>query len=107
MKDTSAEVEQIYRELLLARSPAVRLAMGADMFTTAKELALADLRRQGVRDLRAALFLRFYGTDFEPAECERILERLRALDAESPLPSCPPDSRRRIPAARHPGPTGS
>lgn len=86
MSDTRPEAAEFYRRLLLSKSAAERLAMGADMFTTAKELALADLRRQGVR---AGLFLRFYGHEFEPEERERILQRLRTIDAERPLPQGP------------------
>ena len=85
MNDTPADVQQIYRTLLLSKSPAERLTMGADMFMTAKEFALADLRRQGVQELRAGLFLRFYGHEFEPEERERILARLRTVDSMRPL----------------------
>ncbi len=85
MNDTRPEVAQIYRELLLSKSPAERLTMGAGMFMTAKEFALADLRRQGIEDLRAGLFLRFYGHEFEPEERERILVLLRDLDVKRPL----------------------
>ncbi len=82
MKDTPPEIEDRYRELLMQRSGVERLHMGADMFDTARELAIAGLRAEGVEDLRAALFLRFYGDEFEPQERARIVERLLTYDAE-------------------------
>ena len=85
MSDTPPDVEARYRELLLARSPGERLRMGADMFTTARELCLAALRAQGETDLRVGLFLRFYGAEFPPEQRDAIVERLRALDRRQPL----------------------
>lgn len=85
VSDTPPHVDELYRRLLLERSPAERLRMGADMFTTARELCLASLRRAGETDLRVGLFLRFYGAEFAPEARDAIVARLRALDHAQPL----------------------
>lgn len=54
--------------------------MGGDMFSAAKELAIAGIRaelgRDDPKEIRRRLFKRFYSTDFTPEEMERILARM-------------------------------
>ena len=81
--DTTPAVRTMYREMLMARPPAERLAAGCRMFATARALALAGLGAAGDSDghsLRARLFLHLYGRDFGPDERRRIIERLDRLD---------------------------
>ena len=77
MKDTSPEIEQRYREMLLQRSGEERLKMGCSMHETAKALVRASIVEKSPNispaDLRKALFLRFYDNDFDPETRERIL----------------------------------
>lgn len=77
MSDTSVEVEERFRKLMLARSPAERLAMACGMFATAKTLVRAGiLEEHGLIDpyeLREHVFLRFYGQDLGKAEKAKIL----------------------------------
>jgi hypothetical protein len=77
MTDTPPHVERLYREMLMGRSGPERLRMGAAMFEMAKRLVRASLGDPNGRDdspeMRAKLFLRIYGADFEPAERERIV----------------------------------
>ena len=95
MTDTSPEVERRYREMLLQRSGAERVKMGASMFATARALLVASVREKepaaSPAALRRALFLRLYGGDFEPEQRERIAMRL----AGPPVPS--PGATRRVP----------
>jgi len=87
--DTPPQVMERYRAMLLARSPEERLKMGCSMAATARALVLASVLAQDPHAspaaLRRALFLRFYGHEFEAAERERILGRL-GLDERSPQP---------------------
>jgi hypothetical protein len=80
--DTSPAIEERYRRMLLERSGAERMRMGASMFATARELAVASIRANelsaSAAALRRALFLRFYGGDFGPEARERIVARLDA-----------------------------
>jgi hypothetical protein len=80
MPDTSPEIERLFRQMVLQRSGAERMRMGASMFSTARVVAIASLRARepsmSEPALRRALFLRFYGVDFDPEERERIAARL-------------------------------
>ena len=95
MTDTPPEVMQRYRAMLLARSPEERLKMGCSMSATARALVRASVLAQDPHAspaaLRRALFLRFYGHEFEAAEGEKILARLG--QDEPRLPGSP----RRVP----------
>jgi hypothetical protein len=66
--------------MLLERSGAERMRMGASMLATARALVLASVRERDpgadAPALRRALFLRFYGADVDPATRERIAARL-------------------------------
>ena len=80
MNDTPPAVDRLYRRMLLNLSPERRVAMACSMFTTAKTLAVAQLRTEspglhGV-ELKKALFHRFYGRDFTPEVVERICGHL-------------------------------
>jgi hypothetical protein len=67
MNDTSIEVEQLQRRLLMERSPAERLRMATGMFRTARALStagvLAQLGAVSPERLRRELLWRFYGID--------------------------------------------
>ena len=78
MNDTPEAVQNFYRTLLMRRSGSERLHMGCAMFDTARALALANLRllSQSDNELRARLFMRTYGGDFDPATAQRIAEWL-------------------------------
>ena len=85
MTDTPPEVERRYRAMLLRRSGEERLTMGCSMHAMAQALVRASVLARAPQvspaELRRALFLRFYGTDFDPATRDRIL---RALARERP-----------------------
>jgi hypothetical protein len=80
MTDTSREVMERYRAMLLARSGEERLKMGCSMNATARALIRASVLAKDPQaspaTLRRALLLRLYGQDFDAEERERILARL-------------------------------
>ena len=80
MKDASPEIEQKFREMLLQRSGEERLKMGCSMHATARALVLASvLEKDPLASpvaLRQALFLRFYGHEFDPETRAQILQVL-------------------------------
>lgn len=84
MRDTRPEVERRYRDMLLQRSGVERLKMGCSMHATAQALVKASILEKDPHAspaaLRRALFLRFYGQDFDPDSQEKIL---RALEPAS------------------------
>ncbi len=67
MNDTSPEIEQKVHEMMMARSGAERLIMGALMFDAAREMVLASLPKDLPEDaLKRLLFERIYGEPLEP-----------------------------------------
>ena len=85
MNDTSPEIETLWIEMWKKTTPSQRVRMGSDMFSAAKELAMAGIRKEmgydDPKEMRRRLFLRFYGTDFTPEESERILSRIEQAAA--------------------------
>lgn len=78
MTDTTPKARRRFRELLLAKSPAQRLAMGCSMFDDAKQLALAGLRARNPGEtpaqLKRRLFARIYAPDFSRDKLHRIAD---------------------------------
>jgi len=75
-RDTSAEAKARYRDVLMALTPEQRLIMCTRMWADARALVIAGLADEPNPEghsLRARIFLRMYGRDFEPAERERIV----------------------------------
>ena len=87
MNDTPPEVERRYRELLLQRSGADRLRMGCSMHTAAQALVRASVLEKdplaSPATLRRALFLRFYGQDFDAETREKVLLALERAPGEA------------------------
>ncbi|MGH7390869.1 MAG: UPF0158 family protein [Candidatus Rokuibacteriota bacterium] len=80
MTDTPAGVQALYRRMLLAHSGEDRLQMGFSMYSTARAFVVASILEREPQAspgrMREAVFLRFYGRDFDNATCEKILARL-------------------------------
>jgi len=79
--DTPPPIEKLQREMLMRRSGAERMRMGAAMFEAARRVVRASLGDPDGRDqsaeMRVKLFLRVYGPDFDSATRERIIAWLR------------------------------
>lgn len=86
MNDTTPEIERKYQELLLQRSGEERLKMWCSMHATAQALVRASVLEinphASAADIRRALFLRFYGHDFDQGTQEKILFVLQAVGRE-------------------------
>ena len=69
MKDTSTEVEQRFRSMMLAQSGEDRLKMGCSMYEMAQAFVVASLEEKTPHptreEVRRSLFLRLYGGDFD------------------------------------------
>lgn len=80
MNDTPPEIEQRCRQRLLRCSGEARLKMGCSMYDFAKSLVRASLLERtpnaSPSALRCAIFLRFYGNDFDAESREKILRVL-------------------------------
>jgi len=77
MKDTSADMEECYRALLMQRTEGERLIMGCAMRDTARAFVEAALREKNpdatVAVIRQGLFLRLYGHEFDAPTRAKIL----------------------------------
>jgi len=87
LKDTSPDVELLYRRRLMALSPAQRLHMAASMFDAARTLMEAGIRRDHPdlppAQVRRELLRRLY-----PVEASPVL--LARSEASRPEEASPP-----------------
>jgi len=82
MNDTSSEMDQRYRVMLMQRTGEERLIMGCAMRDTARAFVEASLRAQDpqatVEGIRKGLFLRFYGQEFDAESQAKILAAIES-----------------------------
>ncbi len=80
MKDTSPEMETCFLEMIMEKSGQERMKMGFSMFELARKQVIASILNENpkadTKEIRAKMFLRFYGQDFSPKEQERILAQI-------------------------------
>ena len=76
MKDTPAELDEAYRRMLLALSPADRLSMASRMFHTARCLMRAGMGALTETEARRAMVVRLYGGDLDGSILDEVLESL-------------------------------
>ncbi len=85
--DTHPDAARRLRAMIMRQTGEERLKIGCSMFDTARRLALASLQAEDPRltpfELRQALFLRFYRSDFDPKTAGIILEFLKKRTGES------------------------
>jgi hypothetical protein len=70
-------MERKFRKMLMERSGEQRLKMGCSMHATSRALVKASVPEASPAALKRALFLRFYGDDFDPKRRKKILRALR------------------------------
>jgi hypothetical protein len=77
MNDTSPEIEERFRAMLMQRTGEERLIMGCGMWDTSRALVEASIRalypNATTEMIRKGLFLRFYGHEFDDATRAKIL----------------------------------
>ena len=86
MNDTPSEIERKYLEMLMERSGEERLKMGCSMHATEQALVRASVLEKdplaSPAAVRQALFLRFYGHEFDAEARDKILLALEKVDRE-------------------------
>ena len=87
MKPPTPDIEALYQERMMQRSPSERLAMACRMFATAKALAVAGIEHDHGKlpphELRLHLLRRFYSEDFSPEQLEAIARHLASRDEDN------------------------
>lgn len=63
MNDTPPDVDELYRRMLLRRSPVERLCMACRMFSSARILARAGMPATSSGQTRRQMLLRLYAAD--------------------------------------------
>jgi hypothetical protein len=90
MNDTSRDMDERYRTLLMQRTGEQRLIMGCAMRDTARALVEASLLERdphaSVESLRKGAFLRFYGHEFDPDARAKILAAIEQAVHSAPGP---------------------
>jgi len=82
VNDTPPDVDELYRRMLLRRSPAERLCMACRMFSSARVLARAGMPATSAAQIRRQMFLRLYAEDVPD---DRLRERaVRAIEGWRP-----------------------
>ncbi|SPP66636.1 hypothetical protein [Nitrospira lenta] len=88
MNDTSMDMDQRYRAMLMQRTGEERLILGCAMRDTARALVEASLSARDpqatVETIRKGLFLRFYGHEFDHETRAKILAAIES--AVLPMP---------------------
>lgn len=80
MDDTTPDIAEKMREMIQMKAPQERLKMGFSMYETSKYLVARSIHENKFiysgAELRQELFLKFYGSDFDPITQQKILEHL-------------------------------
>jgi hypothetical protein len=75
--DTHPKMQQLYNDLLMQKSGEERLMMASEMFGVAKEIAIQDILSKQPNlttgEVRAELFLRFYGHEISEPQKSKII----------------------------------
>lgn len=83
MNDTPPDIEDRIARMMAERTPADRLRMASSMFDSAKTLMRAGLLREDASltepQIRARIFLRFYGESFSAPEIDRIIHHIPGM----------------------------
>jgi hypothetical protein len=79
MEDTSEEMKEIHREMLMRFSGMERLKMGSSMFASARRLMLARLKTEmdDPIELQVQLFEQTYQNNFSKEQLAKISNAIR------------------------------
>ena len=82
MNDAAPEVDELYRRMLLRRTPVERLYMACRMFSSARVLVRAGMPATSGAQIRRQVFLRLYASDMPD---DRLRESaVRAIEGWRP-----------------------
>jgi hypothetical protein len=85
MSDTVPQVQELHRELLMARSGEERFRMGISMCQTARTIVWSSLSEElDPTERRVQFFLRYYGNELAPDRRDEIVAEIRSGDGAAP-----------------------
>ena len=82
MNDTPPDVDELYRRMLLRRTPVERLGMACRMFSSARALARAGMPTTSGAQARRQMFLRLYAEDMPDNRLRQLA--IRAIEGWRP-----------------------
>lgn len=83
MNDTSPQVKDLHRDLLMARSNEERFQMGISMCQTARAIVWSSLPEVlDPTERRVQFFLRYYGNELNPELRDRFVAEIRSEEME-------------------------
>jgi hypothetical protein len=71
MKDTNENMERIYNEMIMKKTPEERVKMCFSMLNAARRIVMSTIKDK--KNWRKEMFLRFYGDEFSPTQKGKIL----------------------------------
>ncbi len=81
MNDTHESIKLRFQQMMMSRAPAERLRMGCSMFDAAKQIVRSSIMNENPKssplETKKAMFLRFYGMDFNKEQKTKILNFLK------------------------------
>jgi hypothetical protein len=82
VNDTPPDVDELYRRMLLRRTPVERLGMACRMFSSARALARAGMPATSGAQMRRQMFLRLYAEDMPDDRLRELA--IRAIEGWRP-----------------------
>lgn len=83
MKDTHSAIEEQFLKMIMKKSGEERMRMGFDMDETARKLVTASVLYEtpqaSEKEIKIAIFNRFYGNDFSPEVRENFIKMIKGL----------------------------
>ena len=80
MKDTGPEIEEIFFNMMMAKSGEERLKMGFNMYEMSRKIVIASILQDNPgmsdKEIKVALFNRFYENDLPSDIRQKFIERI-------------------------------
>lgn len=78
MKDTSDEINEIQRQLIMKKTTGERFMMAIEMYEMSRAIVETSIKNKqpsiSALELKKEVFRRFYSTDFSESEMQKILD---------------------------------
>lgn len=82
MNDTNPAIEEMFRNMMMAKSAEERLRMGFEMYAMSRKIVIASILKDNPeiseKEMKISLFNRFYGNDLPPDTKQKFIERITA-----------------------------
>ena len=80
MNDTNPAIEEMFCNMMMAKSGAERLKMGFGMYEMSRKMVIASILQDNPgmseKEIKISIFNRFYGNDLSPDTKQKFIERI-------------------------------